>query len=465
MRLVARARPDLDADAARAGASRRCSSAWTATASTSARRRRPTASDAAELAVDAWRAAERADAPSCDRRSSTAVVDLALGQGSPVDQDAQPTSSSSASSRRAGRPWPRRSRTPPTTATCGSSALNEVGGDPARVGVPADDFHAVRAGPARAVAAAMTTLSTHDTKRAEDVRAALFVLAERPAAWATVGARRRRELAAPVRADELDALTEYFLWQTLVGAWPISEDRLQAYALKAIRESKLYTRWTEPDEAYEAAVERFVAGSRDDAGDRGSRRVAGSSRRARGAGQRARPEARPADDARRARRLPGHRPRRPLPRRPGQPPRGRLRASAGAGSHGSTRGARPGRPARREAARDDAQPCALRRERPRSCFAGEDATYRPRGDDARTRRRLRSRHGDGVEVVTVVTRLAGRLADAGGYGDADRGAARGPLDRRPLPRGPFDGGPRASRPSSVPAGLPVALLVRVGDES
>ena len=107
--------------------------------------------------------------------------------------------------------------------------LNEVGGDPTRVGVSAADFHAFAQDLLERSPATMTTLSTHDTKRAEDVRARLFVLSERPAAWAT-WVRTARELAAPVRADELDALTEYFLWQTVVGAWPISEERLQGYA-------------------------------------------------------------------------------------------------------------------------------------------------------------------------------------------------------------------------------------------
>ena len=187
------------------------------------------------------------------------VVDLALGQASPVDQAAQPTSSSSGSSRRAVPPWPRRSRTRRTTATCGSSGSTRSAATPPGWACRPRTSTGSRRTCSGEWPQSMTTLSTHDTKRAEDVRARLFVLAERPDAWAT-WVRTARELAAPVRAEELDVLTEYFLWQTLVGAWPISEERLQAYALKAIRESKLYTRWTEPDEAYESAVERFVSG-------------------------------------------------------------------------------------------------------------------------------------------------------------------------------------------------------------
>ncbi len=105
----------------------------------------------------------------------------------------------------------------------------------------------------------MTTLSTHDTKRAEDVRARLFVLSERPAAWRDWVATAR-DLASAHRGERLDALTEYFLWQTVVGAWPIDAERLGGYALKAIRESKLFTMWSEPDEDYEDAVAAFVDG-------------------------------------------------------------------------------------------------------------------------------------------------------------------------------------------------------------
>ncbi|MCU1536672.1 MAG: maltooligosyl trehalose synthase, partial [Humibacillus sp.] len=135
--------------------------------------------------------------------------------------------------------------------------LNEVGGDPSTVGVGTATFHAYAKSRQQSWPSTMTTLSTHDAKRSEDVRARLVVLAERPQAWAE-WVREARRLADGVRAAELDALTEYFLWQTVVGAWPISGERLQAYALKAIRESKLHTRWTEPNEAYEAAVGGFV---------------------------------------------------------------------------------------------------------------------------------------------------------------------------------------------------------------
>lgn len=104
----------------------------------------------------------------------------------------------------------------------------------------------------------MTTLSTHDTKRSEDVRARLAVVSELSGEWKSWVTTARR-LSGPHRGKKLDPATEYFLLQTAVGAWPISVDRLQAYATKAIREAKRHTTWTDQDEAYEADVQRYVS--------------------------------------------------------------------------------------------------------------------------------------------------------------------------------------------------------------
>ena len=139
-------------------------------------------------------------------------------------------------------------------------ALNEVGGDPARFGLPAEDFHALTARRQQDWPLSMTTLSTHDTKRSEDVRARLVLLSECPEEWvATVNrwslrAQRYRTGPGP------DPATEQMIWQTLVGAWPISADRVAAYLTKATREAKAHTTWLAPDEVYEAAVEGFVRG-------------------------------------------------------------------------------------------------------------------------------------------------------------------------------------------------------------
>jgi (1->4)-alpha-D-glucan 1-alpha-D-glucosylmutase len=135
------------------------------------------------------------------------------------------------------------------------TGLNEVGGDPGRLGVSPAAFHSFAARLARDWPATMTTLSTHDTKRGEDVRARLAVLAERPAEWAAEVARWH-ELAAGLggAGPQPEPDTEYLMWQTLVGMWPADPDRIAEYLTKAMREAKTATSWTEPDAAYEDAV-------------------------------------------------------------------------------------------------------------------------------------------------------------------------------------------------------------------
>jgi (1->4)-alpha-D-glucan 1-alpha-D-glucosylmutase len=128
-------------------------------------------------------------------------------------------------------------------------ALNEVGGDPGRFGVTPEEFHwrignvAVGDHPR-----SMTALSTHDTKRSEDVRARLAVLSELPDEFAA--AVRRWSARAPLPEPTLNLLA----WQSLVGAWPISQERLARYLEKASREAKIATSWTEPNAEFDAAV-------------------------------------------------------------------------------------------------------------------------------------------------------------------------------------------------------------------
>ncbi|MGQ0840247.1 malto-oligosyltrehalose synthase [Actinokineospora sp.] len=127
-------------------------------------------------------------------------------------------------------------------------ALNEVGGTPDRFGVGVEEFHAAQAARAADFPASMTALSTHDTKRSEDVRARLAVLAEIPDEF-TAAVRRwteRRGLPEPT----LNLLA----WQTILGAWPIDADRLADYLDKAAKEAKLRTTWVDRDAAFEAAV-------------------------------------------------------------------------------------------------------------------------------------------------------------------------------------------------------------------
>jgi len=137
------------------------------------------------------------------------------------------------------------------------AALNEVGGDPERFGVIPAEFHARSSRLQETRPTSMTTLSTHDTKRSEDVRARLSVLSELPDEWA-LALSGWRSAAAAYRPNLVDANTEYLLWQTLVGAWPIGGERLWPYVEKAIREAKVQTSWTAPDVAYESTLREFV---------------------------------------------------------------------------------------------------------------------------------------------------------------------------------------------------------------
>jgi (1->4)-alpha-D-glucan 1-alpha-D-glucosylmutase len=136
---------------------------------------------------------------------------------------------------------------------------NEVGGDPERLGGTPAEFHAFAGHLADCWPATMTTLSTHDTKRQEDVRARLAVLAESAPAWARAVERWHARAATLCRDRPPEADTEYLLWQTLAGAWPISGDRLAGYLRKAMREAKTATSWISPDPGYEAAVLSFAA--------------------------------------------------------------------------------------------------------------------------------------------------------------------------------------------------------------
>ncbi|WP_433558870.1 malto-oligosyltrehalose synthase [Pseudonocardia xinjiangensis] len=114
-------------------------------------------------------------------------------------------------------------------------ALNEVGGDPSRFGVSPTEFHGAMAAREASWPATMTTLSTHDTKRSEDVRARLAAIAEIPGEW--VERVRRWAAAHPLPDRSLDLLA----WQNLVGAWPISAERFAGYLTKASKEAKLVT--------------------------------------------------------------------------------------------------------------------------------------------------------------------------------------------------------------------------------
>lgn len=146
-------------------------------------------------------------------------------------------------------------------------SLNEVGGDPAGGGITREDAHRWFAERVEEWPSAMSASSTHDTKRSEDVRARLHVLSEIPRAWEREALTWRRLNARHRQASGDGAPSpafEYYLYQTLVGTWPDTEiddtypGRIREHAVKAMREAKLETSWTRPDERYEAAVLAFV---------------------------------------------------------------------------------------------------------------------------------------------------------------------------------------------------------------
>ncbi len=138
-------------------------------------------------------------------------------------------------------------------------SLNEVGGEPHRFGVGTAEFHHSAATRARLWPQTMTTLSTHDTKRGEDVRARIGVLSQVPSLWAKFVAYAETVAPSP------DAATGQFLWQNIFGVWPVNgqvsaqlRGRLHAYAEKAIREAAWHTSWNDPNAAFEGAVHRWL---------------------------------------------------------------------------------------------------------------------------------------------------------------------------------------------------------------
>ncbi|MCU1622572.1 MAG: malto-oligosyltrehalose synthase [Frankiales bacterium] len=132
-------------------------------------------------------------------------------------------------------------------------ALNEVGGDPGHWGTAVEDFHEHCARMLAQWPDTMTTLSTHDTKRSEDVRARLALLSQHAVEWGEAVTQWTAWL--PRR---LDPPTEQLIWQTLVGAWPIDADRAVAYVGKATHEAKARTSWLEPDSGYDEAAAGYV---------------------------------------------------------------------------------------------------------------------------------------------------------------------------------------------------------------
>ena len=152
------------------------------------------------------------------------------------------------------------------------ASVNEVGGDPHRMGTSVRTFHGASRDRAAKWPHTLLATTTHDTKRAEDVRLRIDVLSEMPGAWrlalkrwSRLNRRHKRTVSgeqAPSRADE------YLLYQTLVGSYPPGDldaavlaeyrARIEAYMLKAVREAKRHSSWINPNPAYEEALQAFV---------------------------------------------------------------------------------------------------------------------------------------------------------------------------------------------------------------
>ncbi|MFH1282772.1 MAG: malto-oligosyltrehalose synthase [bacterium] len=148
-------------------------------------------------------------------------------------------------------------------------SLNEVGGNPGEFGVSLRDFHKFNMDRSARFPNSFSATSTHDTKRGEDVRTRINVLSEIPKEWrnnlrlwSKLNNKKKKNVNGREVPDEND---EYFLYQTLLGTFPFSEDdyesyveRVKQYIVKAVREAKVHTAWLKPDEGYEEAYLDFV---------------------------------------------------------------------------------------------------------------------------------------------------------------------------------------------------------------
>ncbi|HYY31236.1 MAG TPA: malto-oligosyltrehalose synthase [Chthoniobacterales bacterium] len=152
------------------------------------------------------------------------------------------------------------------------SALNEVGSNPLQFGISLEKFHEKNRARLSETPHTLLALTTHDTKRSEDSRARIAVLSELPedwGAWTSEWRYLNSSLKPSVEGEPApSANEEYLLYQTLLGTWPFSGEsldesyvnRIQRYMLKAIKEAKVNSSWVQPNEAWEEAVNRFVAG-------------------------------------------------------------------------------------------------------------------------------------------------------------------------------------------------------------
>lgn len=312
-------------------------------------------------------------------------------------------------------------------------SATEVGGNPGAPAVSPDEFHAYCARVQRDWPATGTVVSTHDTKRSADVRAALAVLTECPERWADV-------LAEVTRTGEgvPDAQVAWAAWQTVFGLGPASAERVRQALLKHVREAGLYTSWTEQEPPYEEAVAAFVtAGPCGPPGEHVAafRNVLEPAVRANVLGTALLhltmpgvPDVYQGTEAE-YRALVDPDNRRPVAFPPADPgEKGELTAAA------------------------------LRLRARRSAAFGDAATYTPLPAEgpAAAHCLAFARSGD---VVTAVTRLSLRLAEAGGWGDTLLPLPPGRWADVLAPEREFTG---HARVAELLERLPVALLERVG---
>ena len=139
-------------------------------------------------------------------------------------------------------------------------SCNEVGSQASLVGISAEKFHEFCHYLSDRWPNNLLATSTHDNKRSEDVRTRISLLSEIPDRWAEA-LHQWSQLTAPAWKNRTpDRHAEYLLYQTLIGAWPITQDRCWQYMLKACREAKIRTSWHEPNTGYEANIHGFVEG-------------------------------------------------------------------------------------------------------------------------------------------------------------------------------------------------------------
>jgi (1->4)-alpha-D-glucan 1-alpha-D-glucosylmutase len=335
------------------------------------------------------------------------------------------------------------------------TGANEVGGDPEHLSIDVERFHDWCARMQREWPVSMTSLTTHDTKRSEDTRARLMVLAEDAEGWER-WCRRARELAEPHRTERVDPVTEYLVWQTLVGTWPISGSRLEEYLLKAVREAKVETAWVDGDSAYEEEVVAFArAVGRDPAVHEHLDAWTGphdASVRANILGQKLVQLTMPGvPDVFQGCEIGRLAVVDPDNRRPVDWTDRELRLSRVLDDE-------PCFDLDDDKMRVTALALRTRRDHP-GTFVGPDATYAGLASTSDHVVAFARGDAEGARVVTVVTRAAGRLADEGGFGDATVSVPAGEW-RDVLAGRPHTVGEGGLRLAELLAERPVALLVR-----